>query len=189
MNCAVRGEVHINRGGIQGPVSKEGFYGQKIRAVLVKVGAKSVSEGMAGEALLPSKPALVLMDMPGEIKSVDWLICATLFWKKPAHRLPISKPVLCEQIHRNFGKDRETVLTGFGMADMDAHIFPVDILITEMADFPDTQAGGIHDGSHSLLFQVGHGRYKFPDILLRRDKWEIRIKPARWELSQGLCNT
>ena len=37
---------------------------------------------------------------------------------------------------------------------MDAHVFAVDILVAEMADFPDTQTRRIHEGTHGSGHKV-----------------------------------
>ena len=65
---------------------------------------------------------------------------------------------------------------------MDPHVFALDILISETADFTDTQAGRIHDGNHSLLFDVGNSGDEGLYFLLRRDKRKIGIKLSERDL-------
>ena len=74
---------------------------------------------------------------------------------------------------------------GFGLSDVDAHVFTVNIFITEVADFADMQAGGVHESGHGLLLRVRHGRDKTSDFILGRDKEEMGIKPAERELGRG----
>ena len=68
------------------------------------------------------------------------------------------------------------------MADEDAHLLPADVLITEAAHLPYAQAGGVHEGGHGLLFDVGHGGDELPDLLLGRDIGKVFIEPAHGEL-------
>lgn len=60
------------------------------------------------------------------------------------------------------------------MKDMDSHVGTVNVFIAEMADF----AGGTHEGSHCLLFDVRDGANKFKSLFLRGYKRETGIKPA-----------
>ena len=64
------------------------------------------------------------------------------------------------------------------MKDMYSHAGAVDVFVAEMADFPNAQAGGIHEGSHCFLFDVRDGADKFKDLLLGGDKGKVCIKPA-----------
>ena len=56
-------------------------------------------------------------------------------WKKVACRPSTGKPVLGKNVKRLFGKNGITVRAVFTMSDVDAHIFPLDVFITEVADF------------------------------------------------------
>ena len=68
------------------------------------------------------------------------------------------------------------------MRDVDAHIFPLDVFITEIADFTNTKTGRIHESNHSLRFEISHGRDKGFGLFFCRDKWQIGIKLAHREL-------
>ena len=52
-----------------------------------------------------------------------------------------------------------------------------------MTDFSDTQAGGIHDSNHGFLLDIRNGVNEIEGVLKRRNKWQIRIEPAKRELS------
>jgi hypothetical protein len=51
-----------------------------------------------------------------------------------------------------------------------------------MADFADAQTGGIHEGDHSLLLEVGHGVDQDGNFLFGRDKGEVFIKLTHGKL-------
>ena len=95
---AVACQMDIDDGRMDGLMSQEGLDGEKVRAVLVKVGAESVAEGMAGDTLRPAQPAFVCMDMSGKEKGVDGLVPAGLFRKKVSHRTPAFEPVPCKDV-------------------------------------------------------------------------------------------
>ena len=40
---------------------------------------------------------------------------------------------------------------------MDPHIFPFDITVTEVTDFPDPEAGRVHEGDHGFGREVRKG--------------------------------
>ena len=40
---------------------------------------------------------------------------------------------------------------------MDPHIFPFDITVTEVTDFPDPEAGRVHEGDHGFGLEVRKG--------------------------------
>ena len=85
-----------------------------------------------------------------------------------------------EQIEGHLGKDGIAGRAALGMKDMDPHVFPVNVFIAEMAEFPNAETGGIHDGDHGLLLQIGNGGNEAEGIFLRRDVGQIFI-----ELTQG----
>lgn len=149
--------MDVNGGGFEGSVSQESLDGEQISPIFVKVCAESVAEGMAGEPLRPTEAPFMGMDMPGKEKGINGCVNAGLFREKPAPGASISKPVLCEEVQGGLREDGKAVLPGFGLSDVDTHVFAVNILITEKANFTDTQAGGIHESSHGLLLEVGHG--------------------------------
>ena len=68
------------------------------------------------------------------------------------------------------------------MPDVDAHICPADIFITEMADLADTETGRIHDNYHGLLLDVGHCADKCLHFILCRDKRKIGVEFADGQL-------
>lgn len=113
---------------------------------------------MTGNAFRPSEFDLVFCDMSGEIKGVNGFWRISLFWKKVAGGSSTGKPVLGKDVKRLFGKDGVTVRTIFTMSDVDAHVFSLDVFITEIADFTDTETGRIHECNHSLRFDICHGR-------------------------------
>lgn len=76
----------------------EGLDGEQVGAVLVKVGAESVAEGMAGDALRPAQAALMGMDVPGKEERVDGLIPAGLLGEEVPRRTPAGEPVLREDV-------------------------------------------------------------------------------------------
>ena len=103
-------------------------------------------------------------------------------WGKVACRPSTGKPVLGKNVKRLFGKNGITVRAVFTMSDVDAHIFPLDVFITEVADFTNTKTGRIHESNHSLWFHIGHSRDKGFGLFFCRDKGQIGIKPAHREL-------
>lgn len=50
---AAAGKMDIDRGGIQGFMSKQGLNGKQVCAILIKVCTKSMPERMTGETVLP----------------------------------------------------------------------------------------------------------------------------------------
>lgn len=157
-------------------MSKECFNCQQVGPVFVQVGAKRVAEGMTGDARFPAEAPFLFMDMPGEIKRINGFAGAVLFWKEPAGGSAAAQPVLGEDVQCMPGKDSITVRTVFAMSDMDTHAGAADIFITEMADFPDAEAGGIKKGCHSLLFEIGHRGNEGENFLSGRNIGKIFIK-------------
>ena len=147
-------------------MSKKGPDLEQVGAVFIKMGAKRMSEGVAGETFFPAKPALMGVDVPGKIERVDRPVSAGLFREEPAKRLAIGKPVLSEQIKSCFGKDGIAVLPALGMTDMYPHIFTVDIFVSELTDLTDTQTGRVPEFRHVLQLQVRHSGDKVPDLFL-----------------------
>ena len=76
----------------------------------------------------------------------------SLFWKKVASRSSIGKPVFGKNVKRLFGKDGIAIRAVFTMSDVDAHIFPLNVFITEIADFTNVKTGRIHESNHSFRF-------------------------------------
>ena len=66
---------------------------------------------------------------------------------------------------------------------MDPHIFPFDITVTEVTDFPDPEAGRVHEGEHGFGLEVRKGGDKNISFFLSRDKGQIRIELPHRELS------
>ena len=60
--------MDIDDGGMDGLMSQECLDGEQVRAILVKVGAKGMAEGMAGDAFWPAQAAFMCMDVPGKEK-------------------------------------------------------------------------------------------------------------------------
>lgn len=145
---------------------------------------EGVPEGVAGDPCGPAKPFLMLMDMPGKIIGIDRSVRDTFLgaWEKPACRPAALKPILCEQVQGIPGQRGIAVLPGFGMGDMDAHVFSVNILIAQAAHFTDTQAGGIHECAHGPGLDAGHGGNELESFLLGRYIREIGVKLPQGKL-------
>ena len=174
--------MDIDGCGTDGLMSHKCFDGKQVRAIFIKVGAKGVTERMAGEPFFPSEPALMFMYVPGKEKRIDRSGRVRLLGEKPLFWAAICKPVFREEVKCCVGKDCIAVFPGFGMADMDTHIPAAYILITEMAEFTYTQPGRIHESGHGTLFQIRHGGDKLPGLLLGRDIGKIGVKLAHREL-------
>ena len=65
---------------------------------------------------------------------------------------------------------------------MDPHIFPFNITVTEVTDFPHPEPGGVHERDHGFGLEVRKGRDKNIRLLLSWDKGEIRIELPHREL-------
>lgn len=135
---AIGSKMNIDRGGIQRFMPKQSFDGEQVGAIFIKVGAKRMSERMAGKAFFPSKTAFMLMDVSGKEKGIDGSGRIMLFWKKPAGRAPVLKPVLSKEIQGSFRENGIAVLSCFGMTDMDTVIPAFNIFVLKLADFPNT---------------------------------------------------
>ena len=174
--------MDINRGGIQGFMSKDSLYCQQVSAVFIKVRTKGMPERMAGDAPRPSQAVFVFMDMPGKEKGVNRAAGISLLREEPSAGAAAFEPVLREDIEGILRQDGIPVFPAFGMRDVDPHIGTVDILITEMADFADAQAGRIHDGYHGFLLDVRDGGNEVESILQGRHERKKGIKFAEGEL-------
>ena len=126
---------------------------------------EGMPEGVAGDPFGPAKPFLTFLGA----------------WKKPSCRPAALKPILCKKIQGIPGQRGIAVLPGFGMGNMDTHVFSVNILIAQAAHFPDAQAGGIHERAHSPGLDAGHGGNELESFLLG---WDIReIGEMNWKAS------
>ena len=134
---AIPGEVDINEGGTQGLMSKELLDGEQVGTVFVQMGTAGMPEGMAGEPPWPSEAVLVGMDVPGKEERINGLILSALFWEEISRRFIISKPVLCKDVKGGPGKKGIAVGAVFPMGDVDTHIWPGDVPITEGTDLAD----------------------------------------------------
>ena len=94
----IRSKMNINRSGSQRFMPKQSFDGEQVGTVFVKVGAKRMTERVAGKPFWSSKTAFMLMDMSGKIKGINGSVGICLFWKEPASRPVVLKPVLGEDI-------------------------------------------------------------------------------------------
>ena len=123
----------------------------------------------------------------GKIIGIDRFVRGTFpgAWKKPSCRPAALKPILCKKIQGIPGQRGIAVLPGFGMGNMDAHVFSVNILIAQAAHFPDAQAGGIHECAHSPGVDAGHGGNELESFLLGWDIREIGIKLPHGKLVWG----
>ena len=95
---AVPGKVHIERGRIQGLMTKERLDGEQIRAIFVEVCAERMAKRVASEPPWPSEAILMSMDVPGEEKGINGFILAVLFWEEVSHGFSIGKPVLRKNV-------------------------------------------------------------------------------------------
>lgn len=175
--------MDIDQGRIQKSVSHEIFNSQQVCPIFIKVGPKSVAERMTGEPVLPSKGIFMCPHVTADIKSINGPGRIRLFREKPTSWTSVSKPVVREDIESFLGKDGVTVGTVFRVDDMDPHIFPFDIAVTEVTDFPDPEPGRVHERNHSFGFQIRKGGDKNISFFLSRDKGKIRIKLPHRELS------
>lgn len=174
--------MDIEGGGIQRLMSKEGFDGEQIRAVFIKMGAESVAERMAGKAVADAKLVFFCKDELVHGISDHMLLGLSGLREKPAYWFAKGKPVGGEDFQRERGENGIAVRTCFGMADMDPHGRTADILVTECTDLANAKAGGIHEGENCFVFEIGKGLDKRPDFFLRGDIGKVGIKSAHREL-------
>lgn len=142
----------LKESGVQGFMSHKGFDRQEVSAVFIEMGTKRMPERMAGDPVFPAEGIFMCAHMAHDIKGIDRAGRIRLFWKKPAGWAVISKPVFRKDVQCFLREDRITVRAVFGMCDMDAHIFPLDVTITQAADLADPEAGRIHEGDHGFRF-------------------------------------
>ena len=102
--------------------------------------------------MFPAEGIFMCAHMAHDIKGINRAGRIRLFWKKPAGWSVISKPVFRKDVQCFLRKDSITVRAVFGMGDMDAHIFPLDVTITQAADLADPETGRIHEGDHGFRF-------------------------------------
>ena len=74
---AIGSKMNIDRGGIQSFMPKQSFDGEQVGAIFIKVGAKRMSERVAGKAFFPSKTAFMLMDVSGNLLPVNTSVILT----------------------------------------------------------------------------------------------------------------
>lgn len=95
---AIFRQMDIDDGGMDGLMSQECLDGEQVRAILVKVGAKGMAEGMAGDAFWPAQAAFMCMDVPGKEKGVNGFVPAGLLWEKVSLGTAAGEPVLCKDV-------------------------------------------------------------------------------------------
>ncbi len=84
-------------------MSRECFDGKKNCPIFIKMGTKSMTEGMAGETMLPPQTLLMGMNMSGEKKGLNGsVLVLELLWKQPVRGLATSKPVMSKDIQSRF---------------------------------------------------------------------------------------
>lgn len=142
----------LKESGVQGFMSHKGFDRQEVSAVFIEMGTKRMPERMAGDPVFPAEGIFMCAHMAHDIKGINRAGRIRLFWKKPAGWAVISKPVFRKDVQCFLREDRITVRAVFGMCDMDVHIFPLDVTITQAADLADPEAGRIHEGDHGFRF-------------------------------------
>lgn len=179
---AAAGKMDIDRGGIQGSMSKQGLNGKQVRAILIKVCAKGMPERVAGETVRPSEFGFFGGDkLVGRIGSHGTGGIVTVGEKEPG-RPAVFKPVTRQDIKGVFGEDGKAGRAVFGGTDMYVHGRAADVLITQAADFTDPEPRGIHEGNNGLMFKIGKRINKKEHFLLRRDIGKVFIKPAHGKL-------
>ena len=144
--------MDIEQSGVQGFMSHKGFDRQEVSAVFIEMGTKRMPERMAGDPVFPAEGIFMCAHMAHDIKGINRAGRIRLFWKKTAGWAVISIPVFRKDFQCFLREDRITVRAVFGMCDMDAHIFPLDVTITQAADLADPEAGRIHEGDHGFRF-------------------------------------
>lgn len=179
---ATDGQMDIDGRGFQRFMAEQCFNGHKINPVFIEACSKSMPERMAGKASGLSEFCLVFCDMSGEIKGVNGFCGISLFRKKVAGWPATGKPVLGKDIKSRLGENGITVRTVFAMSDVDAHVFPLDVFITEIADFTDTETGRIHESNHGLRLDICHGRNEGFRFFFCRYKRQIGIKFSHGKL-------
>ena len=55
--------MDIDNGGTDRLMSHKGFYSKQVSTILVKMGAKSMAERMAGQSFWPAEPPFMFMDV------------------------------------------------------------------------------------------------------------------------------
>jgi len=70
------------------------------------------------------------------------------------------------------------------VGDVDPFVFTLDILIAEIAYFPDTETGRIHESDHSFHFDIRNGVNEISGFFLGRDIREISVKLPHGDLSR-----
>lgn len=146
--------MHIDKSGIQGLMPKDRLDSEDICTIFIQVGPQGMPEGMAGKPPWPAKEVFMFVDVSGKEKGIDRPVWISLFRKEPAHRSARLEPVLCENIKSISGEGRKAFCLVLGMANTYFHITAADIIITQMTDLANAQAGRIHKCKHSLLFQI-----------------------------------
>lgn len=85
--------MDVNEGGMQGFMPHQMLNCKQIRTILIKVGAKSMTERMGGQPVFPSKPCFVLGYPAHNIEGTAGSAFIPLGEKEPVVRPAISKPV------------------------------------------------------------------------------------------------
>ena len=75
--------MDVDRGRSNRFMSKQGFDGKQIRAILIEVGTESVPEGMAGDPVFPSQPFFMQSDMMWDMLMVEGPGCIPLLCEQP----------------------------------------------------------------------------------------------------------
>lgn len=147
-------------------MAEQGFNGEQVGAIFIKVCAKRMAERMAGQLMFEAKFLFF-----GKNKLIYGIRshgpCGILPVGEEEPRWPAGmEPVLSEDIQGIPGEDRIPVRTRFGMTDMDAHGGAADVLISERADFTNAKPGGIHERKDCFVLGVGKRMNKSPGFFL-----------------------
>lgn len=131
--------MDIDSSRVERLVTEKSLYGQKVDAVFIEMSAESMTEGMAGKAMRPSKTFFMVMDMTRDIERIHRTLFLHYLGEEPVHRSAAFTPVLSKDIESILGKDSKSVGTVLGMRYIDAHILPADILIFKITYFTDSE--------------------------------------------------
>ena len=119
-------------------MSEQSLNNWKFYTLLIEMCSKSVAETVRSEAFRPTKLFFLEMDMPGNPERCHGLLRIFGIWKEISHGFVIRFPIFRQGIQGKLGEDGITVRTVLSVPDVNGHIFPADVFISEIADFTDT---------------------------------------------------
>lgn len=135
----VRGsQVDVDCGAVDGAVTKSGFKGQEVKAVLVAVGSVGMAERMSAEAGIHAKCFPALKDDSLEPLLIHGFAGIGLLGKKPCFRLQMVRagiPIMPDVLAYTLGNGYKAVRVVFGNRDIKAMRRKEDIATFQMAEF------------------------------------------------------